>query len=274
MRVRPTLIVFLLTTIFSVGEDQKGAAEELSSIRLDKDDEVCFRIYGSVKTIQSCLIRALSEIEEDLQGRIDIIRDTFSNSDNYEELLEKSQQIWTQRKELMCDDLIWKDKPGSRRRTEPIRCEYYITDARKTVLAALHSVLSGNLLSGRLSKFHGTQQICWNPYGWYEELDCLQTKNKKSRKQLMDTIHHIYGNDYRKSDKERDEIFRRVRALWKEEVSITCTKLMPSFKNLKKLELKNEFISWCKFFMRRTEERFLKRVYQFRLHQKGIDVFR
>lgn len=248
-------------------------ADTLAPILLNEDDRVCWRIYGSVNTIEDCLLRANSETQKFLDNRIAWIEEILKDRDIDISALYDSNKKWRNNKELTCDKLIWeRDKEGSRRRTEPLRCHYFMTEDRYSVLDAIYALSTRNKFSVIRSRFGLGGGVCWNPYGWQHELDCLTEKRAVAIESLGSTIKLIFDPENTSPIEKSDRLLGDAQSAWESEVDVTCKKLVPLLQGIRNDDLEKEASVWCEFLMARSRERLFLRLYEFALHQKGISV--
>lgn len=245
-------------------------AARLPPIVLDESDRVCWRIYGSMDTMQDCLLRAAHDEEESVKHRLSEIFigiDDLERNEIIHEYIKNYEKNYIQ----TCNVLYYKQyEEGSLSRTEPIRCIYYIMNNRNNVLETIYGTLSMYDESIMTTYFQEYHNICWNPNGWINENACLQENLNLAQENLRHWAGLIFGEDFDESEEDIEKAFRDAQGAWREDVDLTCGRLMRLLHAQKPLE--EQMVLWCRYVMTRERERLLLRLYEFNLHQIDISV--
>ena len=272
MPVRFSPIVVVITLgILTFG--YASSARELDSIILDEDDRVCWRIYGSMNTMQDCLLRANSEIVEFVARRVEWIKESLKNNTKAIQLLNDAQNAWKNTKDSTCNSLIWKKyEEGSLQRTEPLRCHFYVQNDRYRMLDILYNTIKNNISLLRNSNLYNYEKICWNIYGFNNNEKCLREYLKLAKKSMNGKISIIFEKEVLGNQNNSNIEFHNSQKKWELEKEKTCN-LFVVASNTNNKEIYSDSISlWCKYLMTRDRERLLLRLYELNLHQIGISV--
>ena len=248
---------------------QGGRVDRLRPLLLDEDDRVCWRIYGDMNTVQSCLVRAASEELDFVENTEASLKEVLRGEQ--EKVLRSAQEAWKRNVDATCNELYALEyRGGSLTRTEPIRCVYFMYADRESILETLYDARDAST-SGRY--YYGLEEdgkICWNPYGWSGEMACLKEYSDLADQSLAQRVFQIFGENPSETEPEISAAFETAQEAWRDDRESTCDQLMRVLHAGD--EMQKPLVVWCRFLMTRLRERLLLRLYEFRLHQKGITV--
>lgn len=250
---------------------QGGIADRFGPFLLEKDDRVCWRTYGDMNEVQDCLLRAAVAELDFVENAEASLKRVLKGEQ--EKVLLSAQEAWKRNVDATCKELYALEyRGGSLTRTEPIRCIYFMYADRGQMLETLYDARDAST-SGRY--YFGLEEdgkICWNPYGWSGEMGCLKEYSDLADQYLAQRVLQIFGEKPSKTEPEIGAAFETAQDAWRDDMKSTCDQMMGVLHAGD--ELQKPLVVWCRFLMTRLRERLLLRLYEFRLHQKGISVRR